>query len=343
MGRRARGGPAAILVLVAVAVAAPACAGGGKPAVVRGIDEPSGVTRFGNMLLLIGDDDPACYFTAPAPDATSGLVPLDPARITHRPLRSAGAATDLEAVDVLADGRVVVLSEDAHALFDSEGLVVRYDDDFAEVDGRGLEGLAVRTGADEGSEIAVLWEGGYVASLLPPHPVARRPRVLVHRLAAGARPGTLAGADVERSVELSVFEPPGHEPQAQRFRAPDLVWHRWRDPATGADVDGWIVLLSSGWAEPPVPGSVEECALREAGKPLRWCHRWLQRFTLDGQRAGDPFDLDDVLPGNVRTKNWEGMGWFEPGRSLVLVYDESLADGHGAPQPVFLLPLPSGW
>ena len=338
--RSARGGAAGAILLLALA--APACSERGTSGAVAGIEEPSGVARLADSLLVVGDDEPACYFTMPVPDVASGPVPMDPARIQRRPLAHAGDATDLEGIDVLADGRVVVLSEDAHALFDDVGLVVRYDGDLAEVDGRGLEGLAVRPAPDGASDIAVLWEGGYVKSLVPPRPVAHRPRVRVHRLAAGARPGAWAAGDLTRSVELDVFEPPGLEPKAQRFRAPDLVWHHWREDTTAADVDGWIVLLSSGWAERPDAGSVEECRGAD-GQPLRWCHRWLQRFTLDGRRAGDPFDLDAVLPADLQRKNWEGMGWFEPGRTLVLVYDESVADAEGAPQSAFLLPLPSGW
>jgi hypothetical protein len=119
------------------------------------------------------------------------------------------------------------------------------------------------------------------------------------------------------------------------------VWHRWeRD---GVKSWGFIVLLSSGYAEVPAPGSTDECLRREAGEPRQYCHRWLQRFTLAGEPFGEPFDLDPVLPEPLRTANWEGLAWFVPGQSLVLVYDERLAQRRVDPQEAFILPLPAGW
>lgn len=333
----------ALAGLLALAVASPATAGGGHPHAVPGIDEPSGVTRHGDELLLVGDDDAHGYVSLPIAERTaSGLVALAPARLLWHPLHAAGKATDLEGIDVLADGRVVVLSEDARSLFDEDGPVIRYGRDWSETDGRGLEGVAVLPDGTGGSRVAVLWEGGYLRPTPAATPAARRPRVLVHRLAAGARPGDLDAADVERVVELQVYEPLGKEPRAQRFRAPDLVWHRWRDE-TGRETEGWIVLLSSGWAEPPDKGSLEECTPDGDEAPRRWCHRWLQRFALDGSRHGDAFDLDAVLPAELHRSNWEGMGWYEPGRSLVLVYDEALAERVIDPQQAFVLDLPEGW
>ena len=40
---------------------------------------------------------------------------------------------------------------------------------------------------------------------------------------------------------------------------------------------------------------------------------------------------------------WEGMGWFVPGESLVLVYDERLARRRIDPQEALVVPLPEGW
>ncbi len=331
----------AVLAAGLAGTALAAHAGGGRP--LDGIEEPSGVTRHGDELLLVGDGDAAVWYACPVPTGARGLVPLAPASLAVHRLRASRGATDLEAVDVLADGRVVVLSEDAHALFDAHGRVVRYPDAWAEVDGRGLEGLAVAPEEGGASRVAILWEGGYLRRHGESGVSARRPRVLVHRVPAGAGRATLGRADVEREVDLLVPEPPGREPHAQRFRAPDLVWHRWTG-ASGTTEEGWIVLLSSGWGERPEPGSPEECAVTTAdGRPRRWCHRWLQRFTLDGAPAGEPFDLDPVLPEEVRWNNWEGLGWFEPGAALVLVYDETVADRTVDPQRAFVLDLPAGW
>ncbi len=336
--------PAAVIAAASWMVAATPAANGGGRRPADGIEEPSGVTRAGNALLVVGDGDARRWYECPvAPDAR-GLVPLVPATLAVHGLASARAATDLEAVDVLADGRVVVLSEDARSLFDARGRVVRYPEEWQETDGRGLEGLAVSPAGDGASRVAALWEGGYLRRQGGAGVTAARPRVLVHRVAAGAHGGDLREADVERRVELRVPEPDGREPYAQRFRAPDLVWHRWTDEAAGQEVEGWIVLLSSGWEERPEPGSVEECAaVTDDGRPRRWCHRWLQRFGLDGAPAGDPLDLDPLLPESVRWTNWEGLGWFEPGRALVLVYDESVAERSVDPQQAFVLELPPGW
>ncbi len=65
-------------------------------------------------------------------------------------------AVDLEAIDVLADGRVVVISERLRSMVSKDGVVVGYDDPFAEFGERGLEGLAVRKVDDKTSKVAVL-------------------------------------------------------------------------------------------------------------------------------------------------------------------------------------------
>lgn len=331
--------PVALLLLLA---ARGAQAGGGYPEGIPGIEEPSGVSRAGDVLLIVGDGDAARWYACPVSPGSRGLVPLPPAALVAHAVKARRHATDLEAVDALADGRVVVLSEDSRSLFDAGGVLVRYPENVREVDGRGLEGLAVRVAGGDTSEVAVLWEGGYLREGRTLS--ARRPRVLVHRVMAGVRARELGARDFDLDVELRVPEPAGAEPRAQRFRAPDLVWHTWTDHSSGSRVDGWIVLLSSGWGEPPDTGSVEECTSRnESGRPRRWCHRWLQRFTRDGSPSGEPFDLDPVLPEEVRFANWEGLGWFEPGRALVLVYDESVANRVVDPQQAFVLELPPGW
>jgi len=71
-------------------------------------------------------------------------------------------AIDFESVDVLADERVVGLSERLRSLIEEGGLVLHNDDPQCELGERRLEGLAVRPGADGVSEVAVLWEGGWI-------------------------------------------------------------------------------------------------------------------------------------------------------------------------------------
>lgn len=338
-----------LTVLLAAALASASLTVRAAETPIAGVDEASGVARDGDRLLLVGDDDPGVYYDYPLDpgQAGGGRLPIDPARLTLHPLTAGPFAADLESIAVLADGRVAVLSEALAVLLDAEGPLAAYPGSLAELGGRGLEGLAVRPLPDGGSRIAVLWEGGYPEDdSLPPavrttlHGHAMRPRVFVHDLAPGARGAMLRDRDAVLDVELRVPRPPGEEPTAQRFRAPDLVWHEW--PIGGRMQWGFLVLMSSGWAEPPKSGSVEECRAAD-GRPLRWCHRRLQRFTTEGEPWGDAFDLDRVLPDATRTLNWEGLAWFVPGASLVMIYDESLERRRVDPPEAFVFPLPDGW
>jgi hypothetical protein len=334
-----------LLILVSMPLAGCAVQSGRLP--VLGIEEASGVVRSGDDLYIVGDHEAGTYYRVTLAPGESGGIHLSPERLERRPMGPGALAADLEAIGLLADGRLVVLSERLGALLDARGLVAGYGRRLSEVGGRGCEGLAVRALPGAASRVAVLWEGGYPeVAVLPAslrervRGVAMPPAILVHDLPAGAE--AVEVGDDTRLVELDVPRPPGGEPTAQRFRAPDLVWHRLQrdDPESW----GFIVLLSSGWAAPPAPGSIEECAKTGPdGRPLRWCHKWLQRFTAEGARVGEPFDLEDVLPEPLRTVNWEGLAWFEAERSLVLVYDESVADRAVDPQEAVVVRLPEGW
>jgi hypothetical protein len=303
---------------------------------VPGIEEPSGVLRDGDRLLVVGDGETGTWYSLPLPADAADRIPLAPAALVRHRLAGTPNATDLEAIDVLADGRVVVLSEDLHALLDEHGTVAEYDG-LAETGGRGLEGLAVRDLGDGTSRVAVLWEGGYPDG----GGSAQVPRIFVHDVPAGASGLMISPGNVLAEVRLQLPLPAGAEPRAQRFRCPDLVWHRLRkeDPESW----GFIVLLSSGWSVPPVAGSSEECPKSGDGAPLRWCYKWIQRFDGSGRPVGDPYDLDPALPPPIRLSNWEGLGWFVPGSSLVLVYDERILERVLDPQEAIVVHLPDGW
>src|SRR5438034_8562674 len=90
------------------------------------------------------------------------LIRLPPDKVVRHELGGTPLAIDFESLDVLADGRVVALSERLRSLIGDKGLVLQYDDPLSELGERGLEGLAVRPGLDGSSEIAVLWEGGWI-------------------------------------------------------------------------------------------------------------------------------------------------------------------------------------
>jgi hypothetical protein len=337
-----------------LAVSALGCVSGGvessptPAASIEGIEEASGVTRIGEDLYIVGDHEPGTYYRLPLAGTQPPRIRIDPARLTRLELAAGPYAADLESINVLPDGRIVILSERLFCLLDKEGIVAGYDHSMAEFGGRGLEGLAVRPLEGRRARVAVLWEGGYPDPDRLPAPVAPtvcqnalRPVVVIHDLDADATEVSVKGKRVVSQFELRVPLPPGDEPFAQRFRAPDLVWHQWE---IGAKQEwGFIVLLSSGYGQKPARGWPDECPESDGGKPLKYCYKWLQRFTDEGEPYGEPFDLADTWPKETRHENWEGMGWFEPGESLVFVYDEKLKKKAIDPQEAFVLPLPDGW
>jgi hypothetical protein len=63
------------------------------------------------------------------------------------------------------------------------------------------------------------------------------------------------------------------------------------------------------------------------------------RFTLDGKPVGDPLDLAEFLPADLRQENWEGLSWYERGRTVVLVHEGTSSIAPHA----FILKLPREW
>jgi hypothetical protein len=295
------------------------------------VRDASGIARVGEYLLIVGDDDPGCYFRFAISAHEGPEIKINPTGVTRVEWPHASLALDLEAIDVLADGRVVVLSERLRALIGKDGIIAQYDNPLSEFGNRGLEGLAVRTDKDGGSRVAVLWEGGYpeykdVPRQLQKH-VGRLPMspvVWIHDLKAGETRAEINDKNKERyslrKIEVNVPKPLGEEPQVQRFRAPDLVWHK-----LGEYEWGFIFLLSSENSP-------------EHGKP-GYMHKWLQRFTVDGAPLGDPIDLNTVIPAHLKGANWEGLGWFEEGKRLVVIHDKPPK----GPPTAFIVELPPEW
>jgi hypothetical protein len=295
------------------------------------VKEASGVTRVGDDLLIVGDDDPGCYFRFAISGQQGPEIKINPTGVTRVQLPHASLAVDLEAIDVLADGRVVVLSERLRALVGKDGIIAEYENPLSEFGNRGLEGLAVRGDKDGASRVAVLWEGGYPEYRDVPRQLRKHvgriptcPAVWMHDLKAGETGVEMKDKNKEkyslRKIELHVPKPPGQEPEAQRFRAPDLVWHEY-----GNKEWGLIVLLSSQNSP-------------ETGKP-EFVHQWLQRFTVAGTPLGDPIDLNTIIPDHLKGANWEGLGWFEEGKSLVVIQDKP---PKGTPT-AFIVELPCPW
>lgn len=304
-----------------------ACSGGTAPSAT--IVEASGVIRLGDELCIVDDSANGAYFRVRVSERSGPLIPLNDFHPVRVELPRVGIWIDLEGIECLADGRIVLLSERLRCLVgEHEGLVAEYDYRLTDFGRRGLEGVAVRSLPDGSSRIAVLWEGGYPdPGTLHPQleteisGLALRPLVFVHDLEPGAIVGRVRWNTAVHTCELDVPIPEGDEPEAQRFRSPDLVWHQRQGDSGNAW--GFIVLLSS----------------QNAVEPRQFLHHWLQRFDMEGQPVGAPLDIADFVPGEIGNANWEGLSWFEPGKRLVLVHE-----GRGDLQPhAYILTLPPDW
>jgi hypothetical protein len=192
----------------------------------------------------------------------------------------------------------------------------------------------VRRLANGTSKVAVLWEGGYPEYQAVPEQLRSvvghlplRPVIWLHELTKGqtgvhVRDDRMDGV-LPQTISLEVQEV-GDEtpPQAQRFRASDLVWHELNKSTHEL---GFIVLMSS------------ENSPREGKRDFQY--QWLQRFDMEGKRVGVQLDLNDVLPDGLRKRNWEGLGWYEAGKQLVVVHDSPPA---GIPT-AYVIDIPEDW
>lgn len=267
------------------------------------LEESSGVIRIGNELLIVSDNDAGVYYHWPLSGSEEGVLSIEPSRVTQTVLAHAEVALDFEGIGMLADGRVVALSERLRALVDNHGIVAEYGGPLAEFGNRGLEGVAVRPLSNGDSRVAVLWEGGYPEYHLVPDQlkpmierVPLRPVIWVHDLPHGqaklmvrdTTKGLYALKTIDLEAPIPDHEPP---PEGQRFRATDLVWHRLHQG--WSQEFGFIVLLNS--QNSPLTGKT------------RYAHLWLQRFTVDGKLIGAPLDLKALLPPDMKERNWEGL------------------------------------
>lgn len=297
----------------------------------KGLEDASGITRLDDMLLIVGDKSPGAYYTYPLAKTQEPLITLDPALQTQIQLPEGAVALDLEGIAVLVDGRVVVLSERLRSLVGTQGVIAEYGTPLTEFGNRGLEGVAVFPAGQAGSRVAVLWEGGYPEYEQMPEELRQivgrpplRPVIWVHTIARGEANLRVWSNQVQR-IELQVPVPDQIDPpNGQRFRAPDLVWHRWKSQSQ--EQLGFIVLLNS-----------EDSPVNR--KPEYRRHQWLQRFTLEGKPFGEPLDLKVLLPEDLRDRNWEGLGWYVPDEKLIIVHD---APPYGVPS-AYILTIPNSW
>ena len=313
--------------LVLVAASALTSGDGQANAVTQGrhpIGEASGVARHGDHVLLVDDERPGAYFRVRTPhERVSRIAPGD---LEERRLGAVGVAQDYESIAVLADGRVVVLSERHRALLSEEGIVAEYDDPLSEVGTRGLEGLAVRAQADGGSEVAVVWEGGFIRTRDLPLPLRSLMKdttvnavVLVHTVPAGAVNLDVRESPDVRVVTLKVPVIASRSSRDSSLRVPDVVWYRLENGRWG-----FIAILNA------------------------FDVQRLQRFDAEtGEPVGEPLDLGLVesLPDSVRRLelNWEGLDWFVDGEALILVDDTSRNRDTTQSPYLVVLPLPDEW
>lgn len=350
------------LVIFACLLMLAACASERR---VVGIQEASGIARLGDELLIVGDEEAGVFYRFAIPHdfmdstASSGTeaphgfrIPLHPDRLKRITWNQGAIAIDQESIGVLADGRVAILSERLRALWGDDGVIAEYPGALAETGGRGLEGLAIRRDTNQGSRVAVLWEGGYPSfSGLPPAlratagRSAMNPIIVTHRIGSGERGIVVSDRPGVEQIELRVPHPNGGaEPAAQRFRAPDFVWYRF--PDSPEEEWGFLVLLSSAYSLAPAPGSREECPERDAStdEPRRYCYKWLQRFDMNGMPRGEHLDLGGIFPHDICDANWEGIDWYfgkrdGTERAVVLTFERSVTELSEA----YVLVLPSGW
>ena len=94
--------------------------------------EASGIVTKGDEFIIVSDSEPGAFFRLPMPRSRLPFT-IIPSQVTRVVLPNAALALDLEEVDVLVDGRVVVLSERLRALIAENGNVLEYDDPFGEM------------------------------------------------------------------------------------------------------------------------------------------------------------------------------------------------------------------
>ena len=273
--------------------------------------QASGIALDGSDLIIVGNGTPSTVYRyrlnqSDMPTGRGPLLAVIEIDETDVETGFGGNwALDLEAIDVLANGQVVVLSEATMRLLSRNGVVARYPFALSQMGGRGLEGLAVHANG----RVAALWEGGYMSRAYLPTRYEGAGNLLDRPIkpviCSHDAPDSPAALVCEDGQGVTVLQVPDTPDSSQSFRAPDLVW--------ATDGESFIVLLSS---------------LNGATNEFRY--KWLQKFTVSGEPLGEPINLcdDGYLPKNVRSGrggNFEGLGWFEPGRSLILVNDHSKA------------------
>ena len=244
--------------------------------------EISGVAAVPGGYAVVGDEDPAHGRFWPS----GGRFAL-PGKLKGPESIAVGFGPD-------AAELWLVLGEKKRRVVDGVGGSYKLGKSFAEEDGRGVEGLALRW-HEERWQVAVAWEGGYYDADGGKAGLFALPKVALLTWEPGAKQGKKTQHSLERVFDLQV--PLASE--TERFRVPDLVW----------DGDGILALLAS----------------TDASRKVR-SHVWLQRFDLDGQPDGEALKLEERWGAYCAGRNWEALDRTLDGAGLVLGFDEKDAE-----------------
>ena len=284
--------------------------------------EASGIARYQGYLYVVGDDNSGVVFRYPLQKGHANLLPLPPSKAKTLPLLGDQLALDLEAIEVLKDGQIIALSERSRSLLSKDQILVQYPNATSELGNRGLEGLAIRMEKNT-YMVATLWEGGRPKKKALPLQLRKKlkrfvfkPEIWIHPLPRSLTPIDL----LQENITVVTLNPP-KPGGGQRFRAPDVVWYPLPEEKWG-----FITLLNS------------ENMTKKNEEPV-YLHHWLHRFDASGNPIGDPLNLDQLAPPELRGVNWEGLDWFKPYESLVCTFDA----GPETQPAALIIPLPTDW
>ena len=282
--------------------------------------ELSGIAYHKGELAVVGDESGWVYYRFKSDPKVNTSFELKSVDKKIKPVKNGikDVDVDLESIDFTPNGEIVVLSEKHASIWNENGLLMQYSNEYKELAGRGLEGIAITKSdnSDYDWQSVAVWEGGYLEKRKMPDSLdGERLRksfqpILLHHY-GGAQDASKSSKVkvVELEMDLANYwlnDISGiyGEPHAFRFRVPDLVWYK-----------GDVICLLSSEREPAL-------SYGQIGN-AKFGIKALQRFDLDGKAKGEPVDLTRYFKKaeTSHNKNWEGMSWLVEGESLILCMD----------------------
>lgn len=307
------------------------------------LKEPSGVIFHNGELLIVDDEHPGkiFHYDITKVNKGQGYFKLNlPTKSIVQKIYNGSFLYDLESIDIFSkEGQVVVLSEQLNALVsvNTGELIVQFPSKLSPIANRGLEGLAIKSTPEKDGkyQVAVVWEGGYpwMDKLPPKYSAIERKHNDPYFAVFDIDPAVKYDLTLDDATSRGLLVTPKDldkldEPDAQRFRASDLVWYK----------DGFIVLLVSENSPLSFPISFDD---------LKFLHQKLVRFDIKGNpvsgmsaiNINDQQVVEDVgLKG--RNPNWEGLCWYEENEKLLLVFDKFPED---VDQVAIIIDIPKEW